>query len=603
MNASADMSPFMKGPRWPSRRLSALLLLLGATVGTACSGNITPGRPGGSDPSHPSDPGKPGSNNPGSPSNPSNPSNPGNPGMTDPVKPAVPAPAGTTASAAPLRRLNADQYKNTVQDLLGNAASDLVIDGALPPDDSIGDERFVSNVLRPVQSVDVDHYANLAEGIARKVVTSLSTLLGCDPAGNGEGACIDGFIERFGKRAYRRPLSQLEKDKAKSLYMAGRTGADPANGVRLVVQAILQAPSFLYLVEPAAGETGKTVAVDSWSLASRMSYFLLNSMPDDELFGAAESNALADADEVGKQATRLMGTQRFRDMVANFHAQWLEIGELKAAEKDPMLFPTFNDALRAAMLEEPRRFVDYVMHDGGGRLETLLTAPYSVLTGPLYDLYGVPKPAGAAATSWQKADLDPKQRAGLFTQAGILASLAKPDRTSFIRRGKLIRAGLLCTPIPDPPPGVDASESMVPATADARARSDAHQAKPECAVCHKLFDPLGFAFENYDAIGKFRAADNGKTIDAHADVTETNALNGTVRDAVDLLTKLSTSDQVRACVAKQWMRFALGRDDSDDDAASLGQAVDGFKKGEWKISDLLLAVARSDSFRYQKVKP
>jgi hypothetical protein len=576
-------------------RTAALALLLG---GAACSGNIEGhGNNGG-----PSTPTNPGDKTPGDKGNMTGAGgSPGTKPQDPPPPPAMPAPAGSTASVAPLRRLNAHQYKNTVQDLLG--LGDLVTDGALPPDESIGDDRFISNVTRLVQSSDVESYANLAEAIARKAVSTPGTLLGCDLAGNNEASCVAGFIERFGKRAFRRPLTPAEIDRAKEVFAAGKTGADAMNGVRLVVQTFLQAPSFLYLVEPSAGSGDKIVAVDGWTMASRLSYFLLNSMPDEDLFKAAGDNQLSNPDQVGQQAQRLMGSQRFREMVANFHSQWLEIDALKSASKNEMLFPAWNEPLRAAMLEEPRRFVEYVMKEGDGKLETLLTAPFSVISGPLYDFYGVTKPAGAAANEWKKVDLDPKQRAGLFTQAGIMASLAGDERTSFIRRGRLVRAGLLCTPVPDPPPGVDATEAMVPAGADARTRAKQHRDKPECASCHALFDPLGFPFESFDAIGKFRATENGKPVDTTSEVTITRSLNGPVKDAVEMLGKMAKDDEVRECLARQWMRFALGRDEVNDDKGSLESAVNGFKSGGWKVSDLLSAIARSDSFRYQKVTP
>ena len=268
-----------------------------------------------------------------------------------------------------------------------------------------------------------------------------------------------------------------------------------------------------------------------------------------------------------------------------------------------MLFAAWNEPLRAALIEEPRRFVEHVMKEGDGKLETLLTAPFSVLTGPLYELYGLPRPTGAAATGWQKVDLDPRQRVGLLTQAGIMASLAGEDRTSFIRRGKLIRSGLLCTHVPDPPPGVDATEMAIPATADARERAAVHRDKPECAACHALFDPLGFAFEPYDAIGRYRTTESGKAINAKTEITSTAALDGPVDDAVDMIHKLAGAEEVQRCVATQWLRFALGRDDSPDDSPSLDAAVKGLRAGSGKLADLLGALAQSDSFRYQKVKP
>jgi hypothetical protein len=519
----------------------------------------------------------------------------------DKMPPTPPVPMGATASAAPLRRLNADQYRNTVQDLLG--IKDAVPASALPADESIQD-RFISNVVRPVQGVDVERYADAADALARTAVMNLSALMGCDPAGGGEQACVSKFIASFGKRAYRRPLTQAEADRAMKLYTAGRTGADAANGVRLVVQGMLQSVNFLYLFEPTPANTavGKVVSLDSWAMASRLSYFFLNSMPDNELFTAAEGNQLSTPEQVANQAARLVGSPRFLDTLGNFHDQWLELSDLKAAEKDEKLFPAWNDALRTALREETRQFVAYVMRQGDGKLETLLTAKFSMLSGPLYDHYGVPKPAGAT-DAWTKVDLKANERAGILTQAGLMASLAREDRTSFIRRGKLVREGFLCTKVPDPPPGVDASEAMIPATADARERAMLHRTKPECASCHALFDPLGFAFESYDAIGKFRTMENNKVIDTTAEITATDHLDGSVKSAIELAQRLSTSDEVRTCIAKQWMRFGLGRDESDGDMPSLDSAMKGWKDSGWKVSDFLVSLAKSDTFRYQKVKP
>jgi hypothetical protein len=549
----------------PNRNGHAPLYALAAGL-LACSGNIAGGE-------------RPGPAPAGSPAGP----------------PPMAAPAGVTASVAPLRRLTVTQYRNTIADLLG--VTDGIDAAALPADESVAD-RYISNTTRPVQSADVERYAAAAEAIARKAVVNLAGLLGCDPAG-GEAACVGKFIESFGKRAYRRPLTTVELERARKVYAAGRS-TDLATGVRLVVQAMLQSVNFLYLFEPApTAMAGKVLAVDGWSMAARLSYFFLDSMPDGDLFAAAEANQLATPEQVGRQAARLMAQPRFRDTVGNFHDQWLALGELATAEKDPKLFPSWQPELRAAMQQEARHFVDLVMRQGDGKLETLLAGHFSVIDAPLADLYGLPRPAAGV---WQKVDLDPTQRAGLLTQPGLMATLAREDRTSYIRRGKLVREAFLCTPIPDPPPGVDASESKVPASADARQRAAIHRDRPDCAACHALFDPLGFTFENFDAIGRYRTAENGKPIDAHSEITATRSLDGPVKDAVDLAGKLATSDEVRACVARQWLRFALGRVETDGDLPSLEGTMQGFRDSGWKVTDLLIALARSDAFRFQKVK-
>jgi hypothetical protein len=562
-------------PRWPMGRFAptALALLLG------CSGNIDGGRaPGGS--TAPPAGGNPG---PGSSSN--------------PAGPTAPAPAGVSAGVAPLRRLNADQYRNTVQDLLG--ITDPVNASDLPADEAIGG-RFTSNVVRPVQGVDVERYAAMAETLARKAVANLPGLLGCDPSGAAEMACVGKFVESFGRRAYRRPLAQAEIDRAIALYTTGRAGADPGNGVRVVVQAMLQSVNFLYLFEPApAAMAGKVVAVDQWAMASRLSYFLLGSMPDNDLFAAAAANQLATTEQIASQANRLMGTPRFLATARTFHGQWLELSDLPTVEKDPALFPRWNPELRAALVEETPRFVEQVLRQGDGTLASLLSGKFTMLSPALAAFYGVP----ITGTGWQKVDLDPTQRAGIFTQAGLLATLAHENRTSYIERGKLVREALLCTKVPDPPPGVDTSETKIPATTDARQRAALHRADPACATCHSLFDPIGFAFERYDATGFYRTTENGKPIDTSADLTDTKQINGPVRDAVDLMNKLAVADEVRECVARQWMRFALGREETPADAASLTVAMAGFRDGGWKVSALLASLARSDAFRYQTAKP
>jgi hypothetical protein len=241
-----------------------------------------------------------------------------------------------------------------------------------------------------------------------------------------------------------------------------------------------------------------------------------------------------------------------------------------------------------------------VMADGDGKLETLLAAPFSILSDPLYAFYGLPRPAAAAG--WQRVDLPKDQRAGLVTQGSLLASQAHADKTSYILRGKLVREALLCTPIPPPPPDAANVESKLPPTASARERAAEHRVRPECATCHELFDPIGFAFENFDAVGRWRTAEaDGKPIDAHVMLTSAGALDGPVNGAVDLARRMATADQVRDCVTRQWMRFALGREDAADDDRARQALAASFRDGGGKVRDLLAGLTRSDAFRYQLV--
>jgi hypothetical protein len=503
-----------------------------------------------------------------------------------------PVAAGTVSAAvAPMRRLTRAQYRNTVRDLLG--VTDAVPPSALPGDDTIND-RFRSNTASPLQAIDVGKYADAADAIATRAVANLAALVPCPPA-SGDAACARRFIEGFGRRAYRRPLTMAEAELLQAVHAAG---GDFAGGIRLVIAAVLQSPKFLYLPEPVpASAAGKVVGVDAWALASRLSYFFLDTMPDQELLGAAEKGRLSTSQQIEEQANRLMADPRFRDTLLSFHQEWLQLDALAGAEKDPQLFPQWNPALREALGEETRRFVESVFSEGDRRLETLLTASYTFANGPLAALYGV----SGGGPDWQRVELPREQRAGLLTQAGLMATLAHDNRTSFILRGKMVREALFCTPPLTPPADVPA-EPKLDLMASAKARSEAHRKDPACASCHELFDPIGFAFEIYDATGRYRTADAAGPIDARVQLTHTAQLDGKVAaNAVELARLLAGTDEVRDCVARQWMRFGLGRDDAREDEPSLAAAVAAFKDG--RLPGLLVAIARSDAFRYQKVEP
>jgi hypothetical protein len=524
-------------------------------------------------------------------------------GMQQPTPtPVTQPPSVLDVGVSGLRRLTADQYRNTVRDLLGMADAKTVVSvESLPADGALAD-RFTSNVDSLLQGAGGDQYADAAAALAARAVTNLGALAPCAGQANPNAACAQTFIESFGKRAFRRPLTTTEVDRYKTVFTAG---GDFKTGVQLVLQTFLQSPNFLYLVEVVpAGGAGKVLQLDSWAMASRLSYFFLNSMPDDKLFAAAEAGALSTPEQVTAEATRLMADARFQETLSFFHDQWLEVDMLRSAEKDATLFKGWTPEVKTALEQQLARFVAGVLKEGDGRVETLLTASYSYLNGPLYEVYGLPKPATATATTWAKVDLDPRQRAGLLTHAGLMAGLAHENRTSYILRGKMVREGLLCTAIPPPPPGVDASEMNIPPTATAQERSKAHRADPACSPCHEQFDPLGFGFEIYDGMGKYRTTDaKGVAIDSRTVISSTQKLDGTAADAVDLVKKLGAAEEVRNCVSRQWLRFALGRElDDKEDASTMTALGQAGADSNGKIPDMLTAIARSNAFRHFKVR-
>jgi hypothetical protein len=577
-----------------TRRGAVVLAALGMAACTGTVGGRGSGDdPGGSEPGTPGTPGKPG--NPGSPGTPGNPGQPG-PGTGGstgtgpvPITPGVEVPGRT-----PLRRLTRPQYNATIRDLLGlneNAAGDFAGD-----EDAGG---FASNIVSPIGEQQVEQYHAAAESLAGKAVAAgLTRLAPCAPPKATAAACADEFVRAFGKRAFRRPLTTEEVDRYKTVYGVGANGADFQAGVTLVITAMLESPNFLYLPEigdrRALEKDG--MPFDPYETASRLSYFLLGSMPDDELFAAADAGALKNADQVSAHARRLLASPKARDSIASFFTQWLELTDLGTLDKDAMLFPQFTPALRTAMADEIATFGKGVTLDLDGRLETLLTAGFSYPNAGLADLYGVPTTARAGANGATKIDLPKGQRAGLFTLAAVMAQYAHPDQTRPVGRGYLVSDKLLCL---TPPPAPDNVNAMLPKpdpNVTTRERLDAHRKEAACASCHQLMDPYGLTFENYDAIGRYRTSDGKKPVDASGKALPEI---GDVKDALDMMAKLAKLGTVRDCVTTQWFRYAMGRVELRSDSGTLAAAEAAFAKTDYGMRELLLGLAATRGFRYR----
>ena len=575
-----------------------------AVVASACTGSVGGG-------SRPGDPGGNGNSGNGSPSNPSGNNGPGSPGggmgnmgapgganpggPGNPTNPGGPISTGETFPAqpghVPLRRLTRTQYNNTIQDLLGivgDAAAEFGVDEE--------EGGFASNGRAPLKELQLEKYQQVAEGLADKAVANLGNLLKCEPAAQ-EAACVESFIRSFGKRAYRRPLTPQEVTRYQSLFTSGRMGGDVASGVSLVVAAMLQSPYFLYRIElgdPAAGKDGLTLT--PFEVGTRLSYFLTNSTPDDALLAAAEAAKLRTPDEIGAEARRLLGSPKARETLVSFFEQWLQVDDLLTVEKDAKAYPEFNPEVRAAMRDELREVIDQVARVGDGKLETLLTTRATYIRRPLYPIYGMPLPGVAGGSILKRVDLPADQRSGVFTLAGVLAKFGHADQSSPVGRGLLLSESLLCAVPPPPPPGADNDIPAVDPNVPTRLRFEKHRTKPECASCHALMDPLGVAFENYDGVGRHRTTDGGKPVDATSELKGTKASDGPVKNAIDLLGKLATAEETRACFARQMFRYAFGRSEGDLDSANINEARTALDR-TGRIPDLMVAIATAPGFR------
>jgi hypothetical protein len=352
-------------------------------------------------------------------------------------------------------------------------------------------------------------------------------------------------------------------------------------------------------VEVGTPTEGGAMALDGYEQASRLSYLLWNSMPDDDLFAAAAAGELATPEGLRGQAERMLYDGRARDAIGSFHLQWLGLREIGELDKDSATFPQFDADLRDAMTREVVRTTDYIVRFTEGTLSTLLTAPMSFPEGGLFALYGIAPPAEADLTV--PVQLDPRERAGVLTLPGVLAVHAHADQGSPVRRGAFVRTKLLCQELPSPPPDVDDTPPAPSDDATTRDRFDRHRTDPQCAVCHELIDPIGYGFEEFDGLGRYRTTENGLPIDRSGEIIGANDLDGPFDGVVDLAYRLASSDRVQDCMSEQWFEFTFGRQASEGDECSMEQINLKFAMTGYELRELLFAIVESDSFRHRGV--
>jgi hypothetical protein len=507
--------------------------------------------------------------------------------------------ASTEITRAPLRRLTRFEYANTVRDLLGvdpSPANDL-------PVDEVTDGFNNNAAVLTVSPLHAEKYVLVAEALAKSAVQNLPALSACDSASKGEEACALAFARSFGRRAFRRPTAAEDEQLLMLAYNAGRTGGSYAEGIEVMIRAALQSAHFLYRLETLtpADANQQRVPLGPYELATRLSYLLWASGPDDALLDMAARGELESRPKLAAKAREMLKAPRGRAAIADFFKQWIGTSRLDIITKSSSSFPAYSPALREAMARELPAFVEHVLWSGDRKLNTLLTAPVGFVSGPLAQLYGVAAPGGQAEPSMVMLPAN-QGRAGILTQAGFAAVQAHPDQTSPVLRGKFIRTKLLCQPPPPPPPDVDITVPEVGEAATARERLSAHlSAGSSCMGCHQLMDPIGLAFENFDAIGQYREQEGGRPIDVSGAIhgAADPSLGGTFSGVRELAAKLAGSDQVRDCVATQWFRFGFGRSEAATDACSLATLQDTFASADGDLVELLVGMTQTDAFWYR----
>jgi hypothetical protein len=501
-----------------------------------------------------------------------------------------PCGAMTPLGRSPLRRLTNAQYRRTVRDLLG--VTDLSV--ILPDEPTrLGFEDRAE--LQSVTPELVAQWNRAAAEVAPSAVARLPALVPC-PIATVDEPCARRFIEVFGRRAYRRPLTPAERDRYLSLFRSVRMLGEPADAIEAVLQAFLQSPYLLHRPEvlgrTAFGGSGR-LALHPSELATRLSYLFWGTMPDEPLLAAADAAQLGTPAQLEAQARRLLSDPRAREGVRDFFRQWLSIDQVLGEARDPMVYPRWNQQLARSMSEEGHRFVEYVMFQGDGKLSTLFTARETFVDAALAAIYGL-RPG---APGWQRVALDPSQRAGLLTQGWFLAGNGAVDNSHPVRRGMHVRERLLCQPVPPPPAGIDTTLPPLRGGTN-RMRYEQHRTNPACASCHHLIDPIGFLFERYDGTGAFRTAENGHPIDDSGTLMGAGpGLEGPFKGALELAVVIGQSRPVGACLGQRWYEQAHGRDASfPPDACRLDVLASAMDRSGGDVRELMISVVQTDSF-------
>lgn len=485
-----------------------------------------------------------------------------------------------------VRMLNRREYENTVRDLLGVTIP--AIDG-FPAEPIVGFDNHAASLV--ASSALVDKQLEAAEALAQAY-----TLPPC-PNGSDESGCADQFIQSFGRRAYRRPPSLQETAALRELYDTARaSGRSHDHGIRLLVEAALQSPQFLYRIETSATATGGVVAADGFELASRLSYFLWASMPDDALLDAAEAGTLADPATLESEVRRMLADPKARATTTAFHELWLELYNLDSVTKSNAVHPDFG-SIAPLMRQESTAYAEWAFWESGGSADRLLISDVGFSNDTLAQHYGLPAPGSASIVQVKLGDNG--ERFGLLTQGAILAHHSNPDRTSPTKRGKFVRQQLLCQPPPPPPDDVPALPTASSSGKSIRDMLAAHVSDPGCAGCHQLMDPIGFGFEAYDTVGRHRTHDQGQPVDDSGELLDVTGGAGKFVGALELAERLTQTEEYYQCVATQWFRFALGRLEGKRDGCSLQAIQDRFRGADDSLPELVVAIALSDAMLHK----
>lgn len=508
--------------------------------------------------------------------------------------------AGATGvKLAPLRirRLLDRQYVNAVRDLLGEEAAGV----AQPPENLVshGFESIGAAEVAP-PAVAIRRYEESARAVSAQAVLDLGLLspyMDCTPSGPDDAACMTELVERFGRRALRRPLDEEELARYAELGTASAADFDSFYiGASYVISAMLQSPSFLYQIEVGEPDPDdpSRLRLTGHEVATRLSFFLLDTTPSDELLDLAESGALADADGVRAAAEAMLEQDAARGALAGYYEERFRLRELAQLSKDPEQYPDFDTELAAAMRQEALQLLSHIVWEEDRDYRELFTARYAFVNADLAALYGVEAPADPAAFERRELPAD-GGRMGILGQAGFLALHAHPGLTSPTRRGRFIVERLLCREVPPPPPDVNPILPEDPGRPETmREKLSRHMEDEACASCHKLMDPIGFGLEHFDAVGAYRPDDRGLALDVTGEIESVGEFDG-LAGLAELLVGV---DGLNRCWVRNLYRHATAHVDGAYEQPLMDELSGSFADSGYRVRQLLVELVASQGFRY-----
>lgn len=494
---------------------------------------------------------------------------------------------------SPMQLLSRQQYLNTVKELAGDVPG---------VEQALGDDVVASafGLVQPdVTQVQLEHFQKAAGVIAAAIVGTPATLDEIAPcaAGAVPGDCAKNLVQKFGALAYRAPITD-SVDIARHLQLFDVGSATSyAHGVEMLLQGMLQSPRFLYRVEIGTTEKISETAVklSGSELAARLSYTLWDSPPNDELNQAVAAGELATKEGVAAQLAWMLQDARGQKLVNRFLETWTHIAAVDNLVKNPDLYPEFQaSGFRASLRGQAAAFFDDLLTRQGGKLSALFTSPTVFYNNDLGAYYGV-----TGADRFQSLQKTDGTAAGILTLPAVLAVQGKPNESSPIYRGRFVREVLLCQQLPSPPPNIPSAPEVMPGVST-RGRSAQHEVDPSCAGCHQLLDPIGFGFENFDTLGRYRTMDAGKPVDASGNVVATRDIDGPFNGVAELGKKLAASGEVKECVTRQWFRYAINRFEQPLDGCTMQSVLESFDAAGDDLNSLPGAIVQTDAFLYRR---